>query len=315
MCAWVLANETWVMIEVKSLTKTYGATTAVDDLSFTVPDGAVTGFLGPNGAGKSTTMRCLLGLNSPARGMCLVDGRPFHQHLHPVRVAGAVLDASWYHPGRTGRGHLQVVAASGGLASSRVDEVLDAVGLVPAADRQVRGYSLGMKQRLGLATALLGDPSNLILDEPVNGLDPEGVHWMRQVLRQAAADGKAVLVSSHLLSEMQIVADRLVVVGRGRLISEWGMDEFLQRSSRRCVIHTTDDARLLVSLAQRGVATEARASGLTVTFNHVLPDAFEVSTLCHELDVLVIELRDDITSLEDVFLEMTDASSEYRSQN
>ncbi len=303
------------MLEVQNLTKRYGATTAVDDLSFTVPDGAVTGFLGPNGAGKSTTMRCLLGLNRPTSGRCTVDGRSFRDNAAPAQVAGAVLDASWYHPGRTGRGHLQTVAASAGTAQSRVREALAMVGLEGAADRRIRSYSLGMKQRLGLATALLGDPRNLVLDEPVNGLDPEGVHWMRDVLRRAAADGKAVLVSSHLLSEVEMVADRLVVVGCGELIRESSIDDLLASSMQRSIVHTTDDARLQQALHQRQIQHEQLGPHLAVEYCDQLPDPRALSQLCRDLDLLVLELHQDRTSLEELFLQMTDASSEYRSEN
>lgn len=303
------------MIEVQNLTKRYGATTAVNDLSFTVPDGAVTGFLGPNGAGKSTTMRCLLGLNSPTSGRCTVDGRSFHDNAAPAHVAGAVLDASWYHPGRTGRGHLQTVAASAGIAQSRVREALAMVGLEKAADRRIRGYSLGMKQRLGLATALLGDPRNLVLDEPVNGLDPEGVHWMRDVLRRSAADGKAVLVSSHLLSEVEMVADRLVVVGRGELIRESSIEDLLASSAQRSIVHTTDDVRLQQALHQRQIQHEQLGPHLAVEHCDQLPDPRALSQLCRDLELLVVELHQDRTSLEDLFLQLTDASSEYRSEN
>lgn len=301
------------MIEVAGLTKAFGAAVAVDDLAFTVPDGAVTGFLGPNGAGKSTTMRCLLGLDLPDAGRVLVDGHRLRDHHRPARVVGAVLDTAWYHPGRTGRGHLRVVAASAGLPSTRVDEVLAAVGLTTAADRRVRGYSLGMRQRLGLAAALLGDPRNLVLDEPVNGLDPEGVHWMRSVLRQAADAGRAVLVSSHLLAEMQVIADRLVVLGRGRLLGEGTLAAFLDRRGH-VLVRTDGDELLAARLRELGVVAERTAAGLRVELDHRIPDAPAVSRLCRDLGLLVTALGEAAPTLEDVFLDLTDRTTEFRGE-
>ncbi|MEJ6018710.1 ABC transporter ATP-binding protein [Corynebacterium sp. H113] len=224
------------MITVDRLTKKYGAKTAVEDLSFTVPDGLVTGFLGPNGSGKSTTMRCMLGLDAPTSGQVLFSGsfttgtyakQPFAALPHKMNVAGAILDASWFAPSRSGRNHLRAIARGAGISDARVEECLDLVGMTDAGKYKVGGYSLGMKQRLGVATALLGRPQHLIFDEPINGLDPEGVTWMRDTIRRQAAEGRSVLVSSHLLSEMQLTADRVVVIGRGKLIGEYSMDEFL----------------------------------------------------------------------------------------
>lgn len=214
-------------IQVSSLTKRYGAATAVDDLTFEVHPGAVTAFVGPNGAGKSTTMRMVLGLDEPTRGRALVDGQRYRALRTPLRVVGALLDAAAMHPGRTGRGHLRVAARSNGIPLSRVDEVLELVGLGGAARRRVKGYSLGMRQRLGIAAALLGDPDVLIFDEPVNGLDLDGVRWIRELLRRSADEGRTVLVSSHLMSELQMVADRVVVIGRGRLLLDASLEEML----------------------------------------------------------------------------------------
>ena len=208
-----------------------------------------------------------------------------------------------------------MVAASAGLPSTRVGEVLDAVGLGTAAHRRIRGYSLGMKQRLGLATSLLGDPRNLVLDEPANGLDPEGVHWMRSVLRRNADDGRAVLVSSHLLSEMQLVADRLVVVGRGRLICESGMAEFLDRHSGKAIVRTDADEVLERCLRETGVAATRRPDGLNVTYNSVVPDASALFRLCRDLGLLVTALGDEPVGLEEIFLELTETASVYRAQN
>lgn len=299
------------MFTVENLTKRYGRTTAISDLSFTAPDGAVTGFLGPNGAGKSTTMRCMLGLDRPDEGTTLIDDRHFSSHTNPAHVVGAVLDSEWYHPGRTARGHLKVTAASAGISSSRVDEVLDTVGLTPAASRRIGGFSLGMKQRLGLASALLGDPKNLILDEPVNGLDPEGVHWMRQVMRQAADQGKAVLVSSHLLSEMQMVADRLVVIGRGALIGEYSMDEFLAQGNKTIHVHTEDDHILSSRLRDLGAHVSGGTDGLMITVDPVIPETLTVSRICRDLDLLIHGLSQSSPTLEENFLSLTETATVY----
>lgn len=216
------------MFEIKQLTKNYGRKRAVENLSFTVPDGAVTGFLGPNGSGKSTTMRCMLGLDRIDRGEALIDGRPLSGYRAPARVAGAMLDAGWMNPALTARTHLRTVARSAAIDAKRADECLALVGLESVGGKRIGGFSLGMKQRLGLATAMLGDPSHLILDEPVNGLDPDGIRWIRGMIRNFADEGRSVLVSSHLLSEMEVTADRLVIIGKGRLIGEWDKRELLE---------------------------------------------------------------------------------------
>src|SRR5689334_23918602 len=208
------------MIEAIGLTKRYGRTVAVDDLSFTVQPGRVTGFLGPNGAGKSTTMRMILGLDRPTAGRVLIDGKPYTELHRPLRTVGALLDAKWVHPNRSARAHLRWLAKSNGLPGKRVDEVLDAVGLRQVAGKNAGGFSLGMSQRLGIAAALLGDPKVLLFDEPVNGLDPEGILWIRTFMQNLAAEGRTVLVSSHLLSEMALTASELVVIGKGKLISQ-----------------------------------------------------------------------------------------------
>ncbi len=300
------------MLKVDKLTKRYGRTIAVSDLSFHAPDGAVTGFLGPNGAGKSTTMRCMLGLDKIDGGSVLVDGKPLRATVHPASLVGAVLDAGWYHPGRTARGHLRVTAASAGIASSRVDEVLETVGLTPAAHRRVGGFSLGMKQRLGLASALLGDPHNLILDEPVNGLDPEGVHWMREVMRSAAEEGKCVLVSSHLLSEMQVVADRLVVIGQGSLLGEYSMDEFLAQGKRTIQVHSDDDATLYSLLQGLGAEVTRTPQGLVLPVGSHVPDSLAVSRTCRDADILIHSLQESTPSLEENFLQLTETAAVYR---
>jgi len=224
------------MIEVCKLTKRYGAAVAVDDLSFTVHPGRVTGFLGPNGAGKSTTMRVILGLDAPSSGRATVNGRPYQQLARPLHQAGALLDAGAVPGGRTARNHLRAIAASNGISARRVSEVFGLVGLESAASRRVRGFSLGMKQRLGIAAALLGDPGVLLFDEPVNGLDPEGIAWIRGLLKQLAGEGRTVFLSSHLMSEMALTADHLIVIGRGRLIADAPIAEFVQQGSGRDVM-------------------------------------------------------------------------------
>jgi ABC-2 type transport system ATP-binding protein len=212
-------------ITVDRLTKRYGATTAVDDLSFAVPAGSVTGFLGPNGAGKSTTLRVLLGLTRPTAGRATFDGVPYGELADPARTVGAMLEHDPFHPGRSGRDHLRVLATATGIAPGRVDEVLDLAGLAEAAGRRAGGYSLGMRRRLGLAAALLGDPSVLLLDEPANGLDPQGIRWLRDLLRDRAGRGATVLISSHVLSEVALIAERVVVVHRGRLVTSGPVGE------------------------------------------------------------------------------------------
>jgi len=224
------------MIQVRGLTKSYGDTLAVDDLSFDVTPGVVTGFLGPNGAGKSTTMRMIMGLDWPSAGTVTIDGMAYGDLRRPLRVVGALLEAKAFHPGRSARNHLLALAATNGIAVSRVDEVLETVGLTKVAGKRAGGYSLGMGQRLGIAAALLGDPGILLFDEPVNGLDPEGILWVRHLLRGLAAEGRAVFVSSHLMSEMALTADHLVVIGRGRLIADTEMAEFIARSSKNSVL-------------------------------------------------------------------------------
>ena len=279
------------MIEVDRLSKRYGQVTVVEGLSFTVPDGSITGFLGPNGAGKSTTMRCLLGLHKPTTGTVLIDGLPLTAQTRPAEVVGAVLDASWFHPGRTGLAHLTTIAASAGLPDRRAWEVLEAVALTQAAHRRIGGYSLGMKQRLGLAAALLGRPRNIVLDEPMNGLDPQGMEWMRAFLRDAAASGHAVLVSSHLLGE-------------------WDVADLLHARSRQALLRTDDDERVEQALRGLRVPVTALPEGLCVTFDETVPDALTLSRTCRDLDVLITALTDKPIRLEEEFLRLTDRSSE-----
>src|SRR5690349_9028056 len=233
------------MLEVNGITKRYGGRTAVDDLSFTVRPGVVTGFVGPNGAGKSTTLRIAVGLTRADRGEVLVDGRPYAAHPAPLRDVGALLDARAVHPRRTARRHLRVLAATNGIPSRRVEEVLELVGLADAADRLPGGFSLGMSQRLGIAAALLGDPATVLLDEPVNGLDPEGIRWVRELLRSLAAEGRTVFLSSHLMGEMALTADQLVIIGRGRLLADVSTAEFTRSLTPAVRVRTPQPDRFL----------------------------------------------------------------------
>jgi ABC-2 type transport system ATP-binding protein len=238
------------MIRATELTKRYGSTVAVDDLSFSVESGRVTGFLGPNGAGKSTTMRMVLGLDRPTKGSVHIDGLPYRELRHPLRKVGALLDAKAVHGGRTARNHLLCLAQANSIAASRIGEVLELVGLTEVAGRRIGGFSLGMSQRLGIAAAMLGDPEVLLFDEPVNGLDPEGILWIRTLIRKLAAEGRTVLVSSHLMSEMAQTADHLIVIGRGRLITDSGTREFIDRSSQSYVrVGSPRSAELAVLLS------------------------------------------------------------------
>ncbi|AGF72740.1 ATP-binding cassette domain-containing protein [Corynebacterium halotolerans] len=299
------------MLTVERLTKTYRGHNAVRDLSFTVPDGQVTGFLGPNGSGKSTTMRMCVGLETPTSGTATFDGQAFRGLRHPSRVVGTLLDATWFHPGRTARAHLAAMAALAGLPTSRVDEVLDRVGILQVAQRKVGGYSLGMKQRLGLACALLGDPAHILLDEPVNGLDPEGVHWMRDQIRQFAAEGRAVLVSSHLLSEMALTADRLVVIGRGELIGSGTVEEFVGAAGSGTVeAEVSDPTTLVAALAGQGIAAEREGDTVTVTDTAVTTTL--IGELCLDHRIVIRSLTRATPSLEEAFLGATADAVEYR---
>jgi ABC-2 type transport system ATP-binding protein len=297
------------MIEVHELTKRFGATLAVDRLSFTVRPGRVTGFLGPNGAGKTTTMRMILALDRPTSGTALVDGRPYPRLSRPLCTVGAVLDAGGAHPGRRAADHLRYLARSNGLGRRRVREVLDRVGLSEVAGRRVRGFSLGMRQRLGIAAALLGDPPVLMFDEPVNGLDPEGIRWIRELMRALAAEGRTVLVSSHLMSEMALTADHLIVIGRGRLISNTGLADFVRASSRgHVVVRSPRAAELARLLAAEGAAVEPDDGALAVTGL----DAATLGDLAAGHGIALHELASRHASLEEAFMELTDGSVDFR---
>jgi len=297
------------MIEVNQLAKRYGHVVAVDGLSFTVHPGQVTGFLGPNGAGKSTTMRVILGLDAPSSGRATVNGRPYERLSPPLPEVGALLDAGAVHGGRTAQAHLLAIAASNGIGRRRVAEVLDTVGLADAAGKRVRGFSLGMKQRLGIAAALLGDPGVLMFDEPVNGLDPEGIHWIRGLLKSLAAEGRTVFVSSHLMSEMALTADHLIVIGRGRLIADVPIAEFVRQSSRTDVIvRSPAGGQLAGVLARQGAAVTAETDGrLAVTGL----DAAAIGDLAAAHHITVHELTPRHASLEEAFMELTRDSVEY----
>ncbi|MFK0017373.1 ATP-binding cassette domain-containing protein [Streptomyces sp. NPDC091027] len=301
------------MIEVNELTKRYGSKTAVDHLSFTVRPGQVTGFLGPNGAGKSTTLRMILGVDAPTSGTATVDGVPFRSHPRGLRHVGALLDAGQVHGGRSAAAHLSALARSNGIPGRRVDEVLQEVGLAEVANRRVGGFSLGMKQRLGIATALLGDPPVLMFDEPVNGMDPEGVLWVRRLFRRLAAEGRTVFLSSHLMSEMENTADQLVVIGRGRLIAAEPLRHFAARSSRSSVVVATPQAAELAAvLAAAGASVEPEGSaGAEKLAVSGLPAAL-IGALAFDNGIQVDELATRTASLEAAFMELTADSVEYQ---
>lgn len=299
------------MLEIKELTKRYRGKLAVDNITFTVPDGRVTGFLGPNGAGKSTTMRMLVGLEKPTRGQALVDGKRYVHHKAPIASVGALLDAKSLHPSRSAVNHLRALALTHGINKKRVDEVIDMTGLNAVARKKVRGYSLGMGQRLGIAAALLGDPQNVILDEPVNGLDPEGVIWVRNLAKHLASQGKTVLISSHLMSEMAQTADDLVVIGRGRILAHSSMQEFLKHSSEAKVLVRSDQRDELATLiAERDYSfTPTETDGLMVTG----AVAKELARIAFDAQILLHELTPQTATLEQVYMEMTKDEVEYTS--
>jgi ABC-2 type transport system ATP-binding protein len=297
------------MIEVREVTKRYGSTVAVDGLSFEVREGEVTGFLGPNGAGKSTTMRMIVGLDAPTSGGVTIDGHPYHELRFPLHHVGALLEAKAIHPGRSARNHLRWLADSNGIDRRRVDHVLELVGLADVAHRRSGGFSLGMGQRLGIATALLGDPATLLLDEPVNGLDPEGIQWVRQLLRSLAAEGRSILVSSHLMSEMALTADRLIVVGKGRLITEGTVGDVVGRGSTGHVrVATADPQALHQLLSDTGADVETRADDILIVTGI---DARQVGIVAGTAGITLYELSPQSASLEDAFMELTRDASEY----
>ncbi|MEU6021496.1 ATP-binding cassette domain-containing protein [Micromonospora sp. NPDC047134] len=297
------------MIELDGLTRRYGRTTAVDDLTLTVRPGQVTGFLGPNGAGKSTTLRMVLGLTEPSSGTATVGGFRFRDLPRGLRHVGALLDAGDVHPGRSARAHLAALARSNGIEGGRVDEVLGRVGLDSVADRRIGRFSLGMRQRLGIAAALLGDPPVLLFDEPFNGLDPEGVRWVRKLFRRLAAEERTVFVSSHLMSEMEHCVDRLVVIGRGRLIAEESLAEFAARAGRSEVaVRTPDPASLVTALTAEGAAVRSDPDG-TLAVTGVTAE--RIGELALGLRIPLHELTTRTASLEEAFMALTAADVEY----
>jgi ABC-2 type transport system ATP-binding protein len=299
------------MIEARELTKRYGDKTAVDHLTFTVEPGKVTGFLGPNGAGKSTTMRLILGLDWPASGTATIEGRPYRELADPLRTVGALLEAKSIHPGRTARNHLLFLAQSQGLPQRRADEVLDLVGLREVAGKRAGSFSLGMSQRLGIAAAMLGDPKVLLLDEPVNGLDPEGVLWVRNLMKHLAGQGRTILVSSHLMNEMAVTADQLIVIGRGRLIAASSTQEFIERSSEKSVLVRTPDPARLTELitADGGKVTDSGSGGGALAVTGV--EAPRIGELAASASVVLHELTPQRGSLEEAFMELTADSVEF----
>jgi ABC-2 type transport system ATP-binding protein len=301
------------MIEAHDLTKHYGSKTAVDHISFTIAPGSVTGFLGPNGAGKSTTMRMIVGLDHPTTGTVTVNGRPYARHRSPLNEVGVLLDAKAVHPGRSARSHLRTMAATHGISPKRVDEVIEMTGLAGVAGKRVGGFSLGMGQRLGIASAMLGDPRTLILDEPVNGLDPEGVKWVRHLVRDLAADGRTVFLSSHLMSEMAQTADHLLVIGRGRIIAAGPVQEVIDSVTGAAVRVRSPRASALADLLRGDgvtiVSTEAGSFDVRgATTETVGETAAAHGIVLHELSPLS-------ASLEEAYMTLTQDAVEYHSED
>ena len=297
------------MIEARGLSKRYGDKTAVDDLTFTVRPGVVTGFLGPNGAGKSTTMRMIVGLDAPSAGTVTVNGRPYAQHAAPLREVGALLDAGAVHTGRTAANHLLAMAATAGFSRRRVDEVIDLVGLRSVVDRRAGTFSLGMSQRLGIAAALLGDPATLLLDEPVNGLDPDGILWVRELLRGLAAEGRTVFLSSHLMSEMELTADHLIVVGRGRLLRDVPVAEFIAAAGGGSVrVRSPHASSLREVLVGPDVAVSESATG-ELSVRGLTSE--QIGTSAAAAGLTLFELTPVRSSLEEAYMEITRDAGEF----
>jgi ABC-2 type transport system ATP-binding protein len=298
------------MIKVEHLTKKYQDTTAVDGLDFEVRPGVVTGFLGPNGSGKSTTMRIILGLDHPTEGRATVKGKRYAELRDPLHEVGALLDAKAIHPGRTARNHLRALAASNRIPYARVDQVLEFAGIASVAHKKVGNFSLGMSQRLGIAAALLGDPEVLIFDEPVNGLDPEGIRWIRDFFRSLANEGRTVFVSSHLMSEMAVTADQIIVIGRGKLITQGSIDSLTATAKGTVFVRGSNHDQLIAALKARGAElTEVNDEGLTVSNL----SAEQVGQIAFDAQVILFELTPQRASLEEVFMDLTSDSVEYGS--
>ncbi|WEO76957.1 ATP-binding cassette domain-containing protein [Cryobacterium sp. SO2] len=298
------------MIQAQSLTKRYGTKTAVDGIDFTVQPGRVTGFLGPNGAGKSTTMRMIVGLDRPSHGSVTVNGKQYREHKAPLREVGVLLDAKAIHTGRSAYNHLLAMAATHAIPASRVKEVIELTGLESVARKRVGGFSLGMGQRLGIAAALLGDPATLILDEPVNGLDPEGVQWVRQLVRQLAGEGRTIMLSSHLMSEMAVTADHLIVLGRGRVIADAPVAELIGAATRKTVRVRTPYAPELAELFARPDVTVTRTE--TDLLEIVGVSAAEIGNQAARAGIALHELTPISASLEEAYMALTQNDVEYR---
>lgn len=300
------------MIVADHLTKRYGTRTAVSDVSFTVPPGRVTGFLGPNGAGKSTTMRMIVGLDRPTAGSVTVNGTPYDRLRAPLTEVGVLLDAKAVHTGRSARNHLRVMAATHGISRSRVDEVIEITGIASVADKRAGGFSLGMGQRLGIAAALLGDPHTLILDEPVNGLDPEGVRWVREFVRHIAAEGRTVLLSSHLMSEMALTADHVIVLGRGEVLADAPLPELVRSWTTEVVlVRSPELSRLVEVLAPEGVTATRAETGLASLAG---ASAVRIGDLAARHGIPLHELTPRSGSLEDAYLALTGDAIEYKTK-
>jgi ABC-2 type transport system ATP-binding protein len=300
------------VIEVTGITKRYGEKTAVDDLTFEVRPGVVTGFLGPNGSGKSTTMRLILGLDAPNAGHTRVNGRPYREHAAPLHEVGALLEARSVHTGRSAANHLLALAQTHGISRRRVDELIEMVGLREVARKRAGGFSLGMGQRLGIASALLGDPRTVMLDEPVNGLDPEGIQWVRRLLKSLAAEGRTVFVSSHLMSEMALTAQHLIVIGRGKLIADTSVEDFVRRASKGTVRVRSPQADRLAELLA-GPEVQVAPVGPSV-FEVTGQDAEQVGTTAAEHGIVLYELSPQTASLEEAFMELTRESVEFHGE-
>ena len=295
-------------IEVRGLTKRFGRFTAVDRLDLDVVPGRITGFLGPNGAGKTTTLRMLLGLIRPTAGTATIEGRRYHDIANPLTVVGSALESTNFHPGRTGRNHLLTLAAAAGIPASRVDELLDLVGIPAAASKRAGGYSMGMRQRLGLAAALLGDPRVIILDEPANGLDPDGIRWLRGFLRHLASEGRTLLISSHMLSEVEQTVDDVVIIANGKRVAQGTIEEL--RGEPTAFVRTSDPDRLASTLAGRGLSLKRTDGGIQVTTE----DLAMVGDLAHAADIAIHELRAEKTHLEELYFNLTE-SDQHRNRN
>ena len=297
------------VIKAQHLTKRYGDNVAVDDLSFTVQPGVVTGFLGPNGAGKSTTMRMILGLDSPTKGTITVNGRPFAEHTHPLREVGALLEARGVHPGRSARNHLLALAATAGIGAARVDEVIDMVGLPEVASKRVGAFSLGMGQRLGIASALLADPDVLLLDEPVNGLDPDGVRWIRNLLRGFADEGRTVFLSSHLMSEMALTADHVIVIGRGRLLRDQSMADLIASAGANVVrVRSPEAARLADILRPHATSIDRVTEGVLDVEGMASDD---IGIAAAGAQITLLELATQAGSLEEAYMVLTEQAVDF----